>query len=126
VLDAAGYVESALSSAVAAGPKLLQIEDYVSVNCTFGLKRFCVGYLYAQDLLCSDSPFDISALLLDTIQDLLAPLEAAFCEWIGDLSLLADYLSRLPTLVLTCLLIGICSTILALGVFCYLAKVSYG
>jgi hypothetical protein len=126
VSDAAGHVESALSSAVAAVPKLQQIEDYVPLNCTFGLKRFCVGYLHAQDLSCSDSPFDISALLPDTIQDLPAPLEAAFRERIGDLSPLADHLSRLPTSVLTCLLIGICSTILALGVFCYLAKVSYG
>jgi hypothetical protein len=126
VSDAAGYVKSALSLAVAAVPKLPQIEDYVPVNCTFSLKCFCVGYLYAQDLLCSDSLFDISALLPDTIQDLLAPLEAAFRERIGDLSPLADHLSRLPTSVLTCLLIGICSIILVLGVFCYLAKVSYG
>jgi hypothetical protein len=125
VSDATGYVESALSSAVAALPELPQIEDYVPVNCTFGIHQFCVGCLHAQDASCSDSPFDISALLPDAIQDLPAPLVAAFRELIDGLSPLADRLSRLPTLVGVCLILGLSCMMILLGVFCYQAYVNY-
>jgi hypothetical protein len=126
VSDAAGHVESALSSAVAAVPELPQIEDYVPVNCTFGTRQFCVGYLHTPDLSCSDSPFDISALLPDTIQDLSAPLEAAFRKRMGDLSPLADRLSRLPTSVVICLVTGLLSMMLMLGASLYLAYGNHG
>jgi hypothetical protein len=125
VSDAAGRVESALSSAVAAVPELPQIEDYVPVNCTFGMYHFCVGYLHAQDLSCSDSPFDISALLPETMQNFPAPLEAAFHEQIGDLSPLADSIGRLPRLVV-CLRLGLSAMMSMLGVSYYLAYSSYG
>jgi hypothetical protein len=123
---AAEHAKSALSSAVAAVPELPQIKDYVPVNCTFGLYHFCVGYLHAQDLLCSDSPFRISALLPETIQNLPAPREAAFRERIGDLSPLADSIGRLPRSVVFCLKLGLSAMMSMLGVSCYLVYSSYG
>jgi hypothetical protein len=62
VSDAAGHVESAISSSVASLPELPRLDDYVPQNCSFGMHQFCVGYRDEQSLSCSDAPFEISAL----------------------------------------------------------------
>jgi hypothetical protein len=124
--DAAGHIESALSSAVAAVPEHRQIESHVPANCSLGLYHFCVGYLHAQNLSCSDSPSDISALLPKAMQNLPAPLEAAFRKRIGHLSPLVDSIGRLPRLVVFCLRLGLSAMMSMLGVSYYLAYSSYG
>jgi hypothetical protein len=118
VSDAASHVESAISSAAAALP---QLEDYVPLNCSFGMRQFCVGYRGQQGLSCSSSAFDVSDLLPDRIQDLPAPVEDAFRERIADLSPLANHLSSLSTSVLVCLIVGSMMMIFMLALSCCLA-----
>jgi hypothetical protein len=106
--DAAGHVESAIGSAVASLPKLpeLQLDDYLPLNCSFGIHQFCVGYRHQQSLSCSSSRFDLAALLPDEIHALPGAVEDALQERIGDLSPLAGDLSSLPTAVLFCVSTG--------------------
>jgi hypothetical protein len=106
VSDTAGHIETALGSAVEALPESLQIENYTPENCTFGIHSFCVGYKNAPNLACSNSPFDISALLPEKIQDLPAPFEEAVRKIIADLSPLADGVSKLPMSILSCSIAG--------------------
>lgn len=109
-------MESAISSAAASLP---QIEDYVPLNCSFGIKQYCVGYINKENLTCSDTPFDISALLPVEIQALPGPVEDVVRERIGDLSPLAGDLSSLPGAVKICLIVGFICSSLVLGLFCY-------
>lgn len=108
VSDVAGHVQSAVSSAAASLP---QIEDYLPLNCTIGTEQFCVGYRNTQNLSCSHSPFELSALLPDAVQDLPGPVEDALRERMGDLLPLADDLSNLTASLNTCLIVGLISII---------------
>jgi hypothetical protein len=119
--DAASHVQSSISSAVASLPEAPEIEDYFPLNCSFGIRQFCVGYRHEQSLSCSDSPFKISTLLPDEIESLPSLVEDALRERIGELYPLAHDLNSLPTSILICLIIGSITMILALGVSSCLA-----
>jgi hypothetical protein len=106
---------------VASLPQIPEIEDYVPLNCTFGIRQFCVGYRHERIPACSDSPFDISALLPDKTLALPGLIEDALKDRIGELYPLVHKLSSLPTSVSICLIAGTINTMLALGLFSCLA-----
>jgi hypothetical protein len=106
---------------VASLPQIPEIEDYVPLNCSFGIRQFCVSYRHERSPACSDSPFDISALLPDKALALPGLIEDALRDRIGELYPLVDKLSSLPTSVSICLIVGNINTMLALGLFGCLA-----
>jgi hypothetical protein len=119
VSDAAGHVQSAVSSAAASLPR---IEDYIPQNCSIGTEQFCVGYRHTQNLSCSYLPFDVSALLPDAAQGLPGPVRDAFREQMGRLSPSADDWDRLPGSIDICLLVGLISVILVVVPFVWLGS----
>jgi hypothetical protein len=117
VSDAAGHVQSAVSSATASLPR---IEDYIPQNCSIGTEQFCVGYRHSQNLSCNHLPFDLSVLLPDAAQSLPGPVRDAFREQMGRLSPLADHLDRLPSSIDICLFTGLISVLLVVVPFAWL------
>lgn len=109
-------MQSAVGSVATSVP---QIEDYVPLNCTFGLVRFCVGF--KRSLSCSSSPFTLSALVSDEIQDLPGPLGDAIESHIGELASLPGSVRSLSTGVMGCLIAGALSIMLLLLLSCSVA-----
>ncbi|EOA82637.1 uncharacterized protein SETTUDRAFT_22614 [Exserohilum turcica Et28A] len=107
------------SSASSAATSLPQIEDYVPLNCSFGMIRFCVGF--KQGRSCSSSRLTVSALVLNKVQDLPGPLKDVIQARVEVLSSLPSSLDSLPTAVIGCLLTGSLSFITLLLLSCCVA-----
>jgi hypothetical protein len=90
------------------------------MNCSIGTEQFCVGFRNRQNLSCSYSPFGISALLPEAIEDLPGPVEDALRERMDDLSPLAGDLSSLPQSIDICIIVGTLAMSLVLVLSTYL------
>lgn len=114
--DAADNIQSTVSSAAVS---LLQIGEYVPVNCSFGIIQFCVGFNHGQS--CSSSRLTVSEFVQGKIQDLPSPLRDSIQARVKDLSSLPHSLDSLPTAVLGCLIAGPLSFITLLLLSCCVA-----
>lgn len=106
---------------VASIPELLQLRDFVPQNCSIGIYEFCVGYRYKQTLFCSYAPFDIYALLPDSIQTLPGSVADTLQEQLSYISPLVEDLRKLSNAVLVYLIVGTTCMMLALAVTSCLA-----
>lgn len=96
-----------------------QLEDYVPLNCSFGLTQFCVGF--KRSLFCSSSPFTLSALVPDEIRNLPRPLGDAIEARIGELAVLPSNVRDLSTGVIICLIVGALAMVALLLLSCSIA-----
>jgi hypothetical protein len=90
--DAAGHVQSAVSSAAAA--YLQDIEEHIPQNCSFGTTQFCIGYKH--DLKCSDLPFNLSSVIPDIVHDLPDSVGDTVRDRMDAMSLLSASLAKFP------------------------------
>jgi hypothetical protein len=110
--DLIGNMQRAVSSAEASLP---QIKDYMPLNCSIGITRFCAGFTHRQS--CSSSRLTLSALVPKETQNLPGPLRDAIQARSEELSQLSDSLSHLPSAVVSCLIAGSLSMIILLLLF---------